>query len=980
MPLPLGLSETAAALAVPPESVVAAAVARVVSLLAGEPEVTIGYADRDDAAGSRPAALRVVAPGGSWRELVRAVQHALTSPDRSAQPFDVQVRSRPGSPPEPGTAALTVTYAAGGLDLASAFDAEYLARVAGYLSRALASLVADPDQDYHKVDLLSAAERHHLVHERGGPDRPLPDRPFHQLFADQAGRTPQAPAVVHAGSTWSYQRLDRAANAIAHALLADGVQAEDVVAIATRRHPGWVAAVIGALRAGAAYLPVEPTYPPARVATLLEQSRCATVLADAGVRLPAGTGPVRIRVVDEILAAAGPDQQRDPGVPVGLDQLAYIYFTSGSTGTPKGAMCEHRGMVNHLLAKIDDFGLGADDIVVQNAQLSFDISLWQFAAALMVGAGTLLVSREDTLDVPRFLDLVTGGRATVLQVVPSYLDILLRQVERQPRDLTPLRLICVTGEAVTAALVHRWFARYPRISLVNAYGATEASDDTTHEIMSAPPDSALVPVGRPVNNVTVYVLGPGDRLQPLGSPGELAFSGICVGRGYLHDPVRTAEVFGPDPYQAGQRMYRTGDFGRWLPSGSLEFHGRRDEQVKVHGVRIELGEVESRLLEHPEVAGAAVVVTAPPGADASLTGFYTTDTHLDGDRLRHHLGTVLPASAVPARLHRLDALPLTENGKVDKAALTRSALALAVPVGSADREPRTPVQQRIAQAWAQALRRPADQIGLDAHFFDIGGTSLSALRVVAALDGLVSLDQLVRFPVLRGLAAAVDGAGAATEAGALLRPLTDGDAWALVCLPAAAGVAIAFRPLAEAIAARDPHAAVYGLQPPGHDLGRPDEVTLEVAELAKLVADEAAGLGRPLALFGHGAGAALALEVARRLGATVRHVFIAARLPAPTADLAREIATVAAAADADLVAELIEGSAVGAVELSPADRAQIARVYRHDTRAANQYLIDLAAAPAPLPVPVTSVAPDLPGTRPDETAEIVLRAVREHPC
>ncbi len=309
-------------------------------------------------------------------------------------------------------------------------------------------------------------------------------------------------------------------------------------------------------------------------------------------------------------------------------------------------------------------------------------------------------------------------------------------------------------------LVNRWFARYPDIKLVNAYGATEASDDTTHEIMSRPPDEELTPVGRPVVNVTVYIVGPDDTLVPLGAPGEIVFSGICVGRGYINDPARTAEAFADDPFRPGNRIYRTGDFGRWLPTGSLEFHGRRDEQVKVNGIRIELGEVEARILDHPRVLAAAVIITPLPGMGKSLVAFYETDGGLTADELRDYLRGQLPATSMPARLFAIDRLPLNPNGKVDKKVLIARAQDIAAEAGTEQR-PLTPTESRIAAAWAAALSLPVEQIGGDDHFFEIGGGSLSALRMVAQLDGLITLQQLISHPVLSELAAIVDKEGTA---------------------------------------------------------------------------------------------------------------------------------------------------------------------------------------------------------------------------
>jgi acyl-coenzyme A synthetase/AMP-(fatty) acid ligase len=436
-----------------------------------------------------------------------------------------------------------------------------------------------------------------------------------------------------------------------------------------------------------------------------------------------------------------------------------VYFTSGSTGLPKGAMCEHAGMVNHLLAKIADFALGPDSVVVENAQASFDISLWQLIAPLLTGGRTHIVAQEEILDVRRFLDTIVKYDATAIQVVPSYLDVLLRETERNPRDVGRLAYVGVTGEAISKPLVNRFFAQHPGLRMVNGYGATEASDDTTHEVMAGPPAEDLVPVGRPVNNVTVYILGPGDELRPLGSAGEIAFSGVCVGRGYINDPERTAEAFADDPFRPGERMYRSGDYGRWLPSGTLEFHGRRDEQVKINGIRIELGEVEARLLDHPEVLTASVIVVKLPGAGKSLVGFYTGTP--DPDAVRDHLRSVLPALSVPSRLHRVDALPLNTNGKVDKKILAATALDADAPAPALKEPPATETERRIAEVWAQALDRPVADIGRDGHFFELGGGSLTALRVVATLDGLIGLRDLLEEPRLRQLAARAENNGSA---------------------------------------------------------------------------------------------------------------------------------------------------------------------------------------------------------------------------
>jgi amino acid adenylation domain-containing protein len=704
-----------------------AALARVLGVLAGEPEVTLGE-------------VTTAARDISWRELVADVGRQFI-----------------GTPTVEVGGILTVEVLESSVRLRydrRAVDRGYAERIAGYLRRALTAMQSDPDGRVDEVDLLSEAERRHLLHERGGEVRALPAERFHEIFARRAAARPDDVAVIHRGQSFSYGWLNAAANRVAHALLARGVRPEEVVMTATERTPQWLAAIIGIFKAGCAYLPAEPDFPAALLTTLRTQSASRIVLTQpaVGVELAAALAEPGVMALSLDELSSYPDT--DPDVAVGLDQLAYIYFTSGSTGRPKGAMCTHHGMINHLTAKVTDLEIDDTSVVVQNAQQTFDISLWQLIAPLLVGGRTLIVAREDILDVRRFLATVSGGGATVVQVVPSYLDLLLRVADENVQ-FDRVRYVCATGEALNKSLVNRWFARHPGIRLVNAYGATEASDDTTHEIMSAPPAEELTPVGRPVVNVTVYVLGPGDTLVPLGAPGEIVFAGVCVGRGYINDPERTAQAYADDPFRPGQRIYRSGDFGRWLPTGSLEFHGRRDEQVKVNGIRVELGEVEARVLEHPQVLTAAVIITPLPGMGKSLVAFYESADGLTGEELRTHLQNHLPATSMPARLFAVDHLPLNPNGKVDKKALIIRAQELAAEAATEHR-PLTPTEERLAGAWAAALNLPVEQIGGDDHFFKIGGGSLSALRMVAQLDGIITLQQLISYPVLRELAAVVE--------------------------------------------------------------------------------------------------------------------------------------------------------------------------------------------------------------------------------
>ncbi|WP_330324753.1 non-ribosomal peptide synthetase [Streptomyces pseudovenezuelae] len=639
-------------------------------------------------------------------------------------------------------ADLRVTVTDGTLRLryrAGALDTDAAARIAGYHLTAL----THPD----RRSLLSEDELRFQLEELAGPVRELPDRRVHELFEERVGKHPDAVAAVQDDRRWTYAELNSRANRIGRALLARGLTAEDVVAVVMERNLDWMAAVLGVLKAGGVYLPIEPHFPAERVARTLSRAGCAFVVTEEGSTGSLSGTSAETLFVDTAYAEGHAGD--DLGIPVRADQLAYIYFTSGSTGEPKGAMCEHAGFVNHVLAKVEDLGIGEDDVVAQSAPQCFDISLWQLLAATLVGGRTLIIGQETVLDVPRFVDTVVRGRVHVLQVVPSYLEAVLAELGRRPRELADLRCVSVTGEAVKRELVQRWFAVAPGIRLANAYGLTETSDDTNHEVMDRVPDGDRVPLGRPVRNVRVYVVDEDLVPVPLGAPGEIVFSGVCVGRGYVNDPERTAAAFTTDPYRPGERLYRSGDVGRWRADGKLEFLGRRDTQVKIRGFRVEIGEIENALLRVDGVRDGAVVVVR----GTQLAAFCAGPEPVAADTVRERLAVSLPSYMVPAVVHWRQRLPLTANGKTDRRALT--ALAEDLDAGAAG-GPVTAGERRLADAWAEVLGVPADRIGRLDHFFDRGGSSLSAVRLAIALDRAVTLQDVVRHPVLADLADLLD--------------------------------------------------------------------------------------------------------------------------------------------------------------------------------------------------------------------------------
>jgi amino acid adenylation domain-containing protein len=788
-----GLRRLADELAMPLSSVLLAAHAKVLAALSGEREVTTGHVAAE---GVRPSPCRLTTGPGSWRALLldtHRVERAL--PSYGTIPVDALRRelglagpsfetvfapTGAGGDLAEGTVLWVGTPRGGRLALrlryrADVLDAESAARIAGYHLTALALIAADPDAEHGRQSLLSAEELHVQLDGLAGPRRELPDRRCHELFEQRVGIHPDAVAAVHGDRRWTYRELNVRANRLGRALLARGLRREGVVAVVTERNLDWMAAVLAVFKAGGVYLPIEPHLPADRIATTLSRAACGLVLTEPGSTTMLDQALRSLSGVQTLLVDAACEEGHadgDLGVGVAPDQLAYIYFTSGSTGEPKGAMCEHAGMLNHLYAKIDDLGIGEGQAVAQTAPQCFDISLWQLVCALLVGGRTLLVEQEVILDVQRFVDRIVDGRVAVLQVVPSYLEVVLSYLEQHPRELPDLRCVSVTGEALKHELAQRWFAAEPGITLVNAYGLTETSDDTNHEVMTRVPDTERVPLGRPVNNVHVYVVDEHLSPVPLGAPGEIVFSGVCVGRGYVNDPERTRLAFMADPHREGRRLYRSGDHGRWLPEGKLEFLGRRDTQVKISGFRIEIGEIENALSRVSGVRDGAVVVAERADRSRHLVAFYSGQRPLELDVLRDRLGESLPEYMVPSVFHWREHLPLTANSKIDRRTLT--ALAAELDAAEEDRHaPTTPTERWLAAAWATVLGIPLDQIGRRDHFFDRGGTSLSAVRLVIALDRVVSLQDVTRHPVLATLAGLVEGRSAPRSG--LLRSPSEAD-------------------------------------------------------------------------------------------------------------------------------------------------------------------------------------------------------------
>ncbi|MEV4561989.1 amino acid adenylation domain-containing protein [Kitasatospora sp. NPDC049285] len=740
-------------------------------------------------------------------------------------------------------------------------------RLAAWLHRILAAAAERPELTIAELDLLSEPERLRVLEEWNDTTHPLPHTTLTAMLEEQALRSPEAPALVAGSTRLDYAELHARANRLARALVERGAGPDRPVAVALHRGTAMVVSLLAALKAGAPYLPIDPELPEGRIALMLEGARPACVLADARTAeaLPAAAD-VKPLVLDDPQVErelaelpAGPLTDAERTAALDPRHLAYVIYTSGSTGVPKGVGVPHLGIVNRLRWMQERYRLGADDRVLQKTPFGFDVSVWEFFWPLLTGAA-LVVARPGGHRDPAYLaELIAAERVTTVHFVPSMLDVFVQEPTAAACAGVLRRVVC-SGEALPTAVQDRALELLGA-PVHNLYGPTEASVDVTH--WDCLPGQDPVPIGRPVHNTRVYVLDAALRPAAPGAAGELYLAGVQLARGYLGRPGLTAERFLADPYGgAGERMYRTGDLVRWTADGVLEYLGRTDDQVKIRGLRIELGEIESVLNRLPGVAQARVVVRQDGGGEGRLVGYLVPDDAAAApqpDALRDGMAAALPGYMVPAAFVLLDELPVTLNGKLDRRALPAPEFG----AGGPDRAPRTAVEQLLCSVFAEVLG--VDRIGPEDGFFDRGGHSLSATRLVqrirAALGAELSIRTVFAAPTPAALAAVLAERRAASDG---LEPVlalrTGGDLPPLFCLPPGAGLSWCYAGLLGGLPAGQP---VYGLQSPALT----DAGAARSADLAELAAGYAARITElrpqgPYRLLGWSAGGNLAHEVA----------------------------------------------------------------------------------------------------------------------
>ncbi len=789
---------------------------------------------------------------------------------------------------------------------ADLFTPETIEQLAARLGRLLRAVTADPTVRVGDIDLLDPAERELVLHRWNDTTVDIGEpATLAELVEAQVARTPDAVAVVFEDVVLSYRELDTRAEALARVLRRTGVRPESIVAVCAERSPELVTAILAVVKAGGAYLPLDPEYPADRLRFMLEDAAPVALLVHGTaaaaissavpptmpvIRLDQPESRPESRPTDDTATeVTATDEQ--PAV-TGPDNAAYVIYTSGSTGRPKGVVNTHRGIHNRLDWMQRTYRLGADDAVLQKTPAGFDVSVWEFFWPLLAGARLVLARPGGHKDAAYLRDLIQEQHITTVHFVPSMLAVLL--AEDGVEYCRTLRRVICSGEALPVHVARAAADRFG-CPVHNLYGPTEAAIDVSS--WDCRPEAlvglARVPIGRPIQNVRLYVLDPRQRPVPPGLPGEVFIAGTGVARGYLNRPELTAQRFHADRYAPagsppGGRMYATGDLARHRPDGALEYLGRLDDQVKLRGQRIELGEIEAVLRDLPGVRDAVAAVREDQPGDQRLVAYLLGRHDLEVAPLRRALRTTLPDYMVPGSFVVLDAFPLTPNGKLDRRALP--APVPGRPEGAATAEPRTELERTIAEVWRAVLG--CERIGIDDDFFDLGGHSLLATQVVARLrtalpagSGRIGVMDLLKNPTVRQLGELAQVPVTAREPRRLLYELTPPvppgrPRTTLICVPYGGGSAIVYRPLAEALPAGW---SLYAVGVPGHDLGL-DEDHLAFDDLVETcVAEVLERVEGPVMVYGHcGIGGAVAVGLAcglERAGRAVEAVYIGAVFP-----------------------------------------------------------------------------------------------------
>ncbi len=607
------------------------------------------------------------------------------------------------------------------------YDKEFVKTIEGHFKRVANQIIVKSDISISQIDILTEKEREQILDDFNNTKTELAKvRTIHELFEEQVEKTPKEIAIIYENQIVTYEELNRKANQLAFQLRDKGVGPEIIVGLMTERSIEMIVGILGILKAGGVFLPIDPQYPIERIKYMLEDCNAGILLIQK--HLFGINENVSVEVIDLEDNSLYQVEGQNLDVINNSTNLAYLIYTSGSTGKPKAVMVEHAGVVNILLALQKKYPLLKQDAYLLKTAYTFDVSVTELFGWFLDGGKVVILKQGEERDPKSILNVISEKSVTHINFVPSMLNAFINLLEENDIEkLRNLKYVFVAGEAISRKVVKSFYEKIKNVTFENLYGPTESTIYATGYSLADLKDEVNVPIGKPMPNIQTYVIDRNKNLQPIGVAGELVLSGAGLTRGYLNRNDLTGEKFVSNPFNLGQKMYKTGDLVRWLPDGNIEFLGRIDHQVKIRGFRIELGEIENQLLNHDLIKEAVVIAKNDQADIKYLCAYVVSDNSLDASSLRGYLLKVLPEYMIPSYFIRVDKLPVTASGKIDRKSLFE--LEGTIHTGKNYEPPRNELEEKIVELWQKVLE--IEQIGINDSFFELGGHSIKAIQIVS---------------------------------------------------------------------------------------------------------------------------------------------------------------------------------------------------------------------------------------------------------
>ena len=735
-----------------------------------------------------------------------------------------------------------------------------------HIIRLLWHALDNPTKKLAEIHMLSEKEWAKVLFSFNDGKASFPrDATIAQLFEDQADRTPEAIALVLGEEAMSYRELNEKANILAGFLRKKGVGPEVIVGMLVPRTFEMIIGILAIVKAGGAYLPMDPDYPKGRIEYMLEDSKTNLLLSRADLVSGLRYGGEVLDVYDLSAEESDETDKMNPSLLNQPKDLLYVIYTSGSTGKPKGVLIEHVNVVRLLFNDQLQFDFGSEDCWTLFHSYCFDFSVWEMYGALLYGGRLVIVPKDMAQDTDRFLAVLKNEKVTVLNQTPGAFYNLVDADRKCPDHSLSLRYVIFGGEALKPVMLKSFRNNYPETKLINMYGITETTVHVTYlELNDEDIASNVCNIGRPIPTTTTYILDGKLNPLPIGVAGEVCVGGDGVGRGYLNNDSLTAEKFVPNPFVPGEIMYRSGDLARFYSQGDIEYLGRIDNQIKIRGHRIELGEIESALLSFGKIREVTVITRDGNNGIKQMISYYIPNEDFDLSELRAFLSAHLPEHMMPAYFIKMEKIPLNATGKVDRLKLPlpdQAAIAHDVFVA-----PRNESDDAIARIWREVLE--IDRIGINDNFFQLGGDSLSAVTAIGLMGRHVTFSDLYNHPTISSLSDALAVKGTAGAGHPLLMKLSGNDTdgmTSIICFPYGGGNGIVYKDLADSIRKIAVNHSVYAVHLPGHETGDGQGLVMNHEIVAKLADEIKATVTGEILLYGHCVGSALTIATARQL-------------------------------------------------------------------------------------------------------------------